>query len=90
LALLAATGVGAKAAAIYSVQNVQFPTDPAFTQLLGINNGSTIGFHGAGDCPGFHINLTKQLRWTNLSTLRSDAQQIRVQRGQLTSPLTLN
>ncbi|MDQ2898679.1 MAG: PEP-CTERM sorting domain-containing protein [Acidobacteriota bacterium] len=58
VALLAATGIEAKAAAIYTVQNVQFTTDPAFTQLLGINKGGTIvGFHGAVTAQGFTLTL---------------------------------
>jgi hypothetical protein len=45
-------------AATFAVQNVQFPTDPTFTQLLGINNGGTIaGFHGAVTAQGFTLTL---------------------------------
>ena len=45
-------------AASYTTQNVQFPTDPAFTQLLGINNAGTIaGFHGATTAQGFTLTL---------------------------------
>lgn len=45
----------------YLVQTVQFPTDPAFTQLLGINNGATIaGFHGATTAQGFTLTLPNQ------------------------------
>jgi hypothetical protein len=42
----------------YTVQNVSFPTDPGFTQLLGINNSGTIaGFHGATTAQGFTLTL---------------------------------
>lgn len=37
MALIVSMGQGIKGAS-YSVQNLQFPTDPTFTQLLGINN----------------------------------------------------
>jgi len=44
--------------ATFVVQNVQFPTDPTFTQLLGINNSGTIaGFHGAVTAQGFTLTL---------------------------------
>jgi hypothetical protein len=37
---------------------VQYPTDPAFTQLLGINNAGTIaGFHGAATAQAFTLTL---------------------------------
>src|ERR1700730_3310934 len=56
LALLVTTG-GVQGAS-FSVQNVQFPTDPTFTQLLGINNAGTIaGFHGAVTANGFTLTL---------------------------------
>ena len=52
----ASTGV-ALAAPSYTVQNVQFLTDPT-TQLLGINNAGTIaGFHGAATAQGFTLTL---------------------------------
>jgi hypothetical protein len=38
----------------FNVQSVQFPGDPGFTQLLGINNsGKIAGFHGAVTAQGF-------------------------------------
>ncbi len=56
-AVLALTGA-AHAAPSYNVQTVQFPGDPAFTQLLGINNAGTIaGFHGAVTAQGFTLTL---------------------------------
>jgi hypothetical protein len=57
LALFAATG-GDVQAASFTVQDIQFPTDPTFTQLLGINNAGTIvGFHGAVTAQGFVLTL---------------------------------
>lgn len=57
LALIVSMGQGIKGAS-YSVQNVQFPTDPTFTQLLGINNAGVIaGFHGAVTAQGFTLTL---------------------------------
>ena len=57
VALIVTTSQGAQAAS-YSVQPVQFPTDPTFTQLLGINNAGTIaGFHGAATAQGFTLTL---------------------------------
>ncbi|MBV9226892.1 MAG: PEP-CTERM sorting domain-containing protein [Acidobacteriaceae bacterium] len=45
-------------AASYNFQTVQYPTDPTFTQLLGINNAGTIaGFHGAAIASGFTLTL---------------------------------
>jgi hypothetical protein len=45
-------------AASFSVQTVQYPTDPTFTQLLGINNSGTIaGLHGATTASGFTLTL---------------------------------
>jgi hypothetical protein len=42
----------------FTVQTVQYPTDPAFTQLLGINNsGKIAGFHGATTASGFTLTL---------------------------------
>ena len=56
MAMLA--GAGAAQAAALTVQDVQFPTDPTFTQLLGINNAGTVaGFHGAAVAQGFTLNL---------------------------------
>lgn len=55
--MFAGTGA-ASAGPSYSVQTVQFPTDLAFTQLLGINNAGTIaGFHGAATAQGFTLTL---------------------------------
>ena len=57
LSVGASTGV-ALAAPSYTVQTVQFPTEPAFTQLLGINDAGTIaGFHGAATAHGFTLTL---------------------------------
>jgi hypothetical protein len=48
----------AVAGPVYAVQTVQYPTDPTFTQLLGINNAGTIaGFHGAMTSQGFTLTL---------------------------------
>lgn len=57
LLLIVSSSMGtALAAPSYTVQNVQFPTDPTFTQLLGINNAGTIaGFHGAVTSQGFTL-----------------------------------
>jgi PEP-CTERM motif-containing protein len=45
-------------AANFNVQTVQYPTDPTFTQLLGINNsGKIAGFHGATTASGFTLTL---------------------------------
>jgi len=45
-------------AASFSVQTVQYPSDPSFTQLLGINNsGKIAGFHGATTASGFTLTL---------------------------------
>lgn len=55
LSLIISSSAGA---ASITVQNVQFPTDPTFTQLLGINNGGIIvGFHGAATAQGFTLTL---------------------------------
>ncbi len=55
LALLTAGGVQG---ASFTVQNVQFPTDLGFTQLLGINNAGVIaGFHGKATAQGFTLTL---------------------------------
>jgi hypothetical protein len=57
LILFASTGT-AVAGPAYMVQTVQNPTDPTFTQLLGINNAGTIaGFHGAVTAQGFTLTL---------------------------------
>src|SRR5271169_652411 len=57
LILFASTGT-AVAGPAYMVQTVQYPTDPTFTQLLGINNAGTIaGFHGALTAQGFTLTL---------------------------------
>ena len=51
-------GAGAAHATSYTVQTVQFPADPGFTQLLGINNTGTIaGYHGATVNQGFTLVL---------------------------------
>ncbi|MDB5481461.1 MAG: hypothetical protein JWO83_2514 [Caulobacteraceae bacterium] len=53
--LIAATS--ATATPSYTVKTVQYPGD-TFTQLLGINNASTIaGFHGASVAQGFVLTL---------------------------------
>ncbi len=59
LALIVGASTGtALAGPAYTVQTVQFPTDPAFTQLLGINNAGTIaGFHGQTIAQGFTLSL---------------------------------
>lgn len=59
LALVLFTSTGtAVAGPTYMVQTVQYPTDPTFTQLLGINNAGTIaGFHGAVTAQGFTLTL---------------------------------
>ena len=57
LAFLAGSAVLLTAGS-FTVQTVQFPTDPTFTQLLGINNSGTIaGFHGAMTAQGFTLKL---------------------------------
>jgi hypothetical protein len=39
------------AAAVYTFEDINFPNDN-FTQLLGVNNATTIaGYHGAGTTP---------------------------------------
>jgi hypothetical protein len=49
-----ASAIATGAQAQYAVQTYQFPTDPAFTQLLGINAGGVIaGYHGALVNQGF-------------------------------------
>jgi hypothetical protein len=57
--LLALAGTSAaQAQAGYTVQQIQFPGDPTFTQLLGINNAGMIaGFHGAVTAQGFTLTL---------------------------------
>ena len=56
--LLLGVAGAAHAAPTYTTQTVQFPTDPTFTQLLGINNAGTIaGFHGATVARGFTLTL---------------------------------
>src|SRR5664279_3196940 len=53
-----ASTITALAGPVYIVQTVQYPTDPAFTQLLGINNAGTIaGFHGATIAQAFTLTL---------------------------------
>jgi hypothetical protein len=50
----------------FTVQTVQFPTDPTFTQLLGINNSGTIaGFHGAVTAQGFTLVLPNNFTTEN-------------------------
>ena len=54
LALFIGAAGTATAAPTYTVQAVQFPTDPTFTQVLGINNvGALAGPHGADVAQGF-------------------------------------
>ncbi len=66
LTVLAALLAGTTRAATYKVQNVQFPTDPGFTQLLGINNAGTIaGFHGAATAQGFTLTLPSSFTGQN-------------------------
>ena len=59
LSVIVSASMGtALATPTYNIQNVQFPTDLAFTQLLGINNAGTIaGFHGAVVTQGFTLTL---------------------------------
>jgi uncharacterized membrane protein len=55
--LFASTGT-VVAGPVYVVQSVQYPGDPTFTQLLGINNAGTVaGFHGAVTAQGFTLVL---------------------------------
>src|SRR5450432_326170 len=50
----------------FSVQTVQYPTDPTFTQLLGINNSGMIaGFHGAATAQGFALTLPNSFTTEN-------------------------
>lgn len=57
LALLTGGAILSTAGA-FSVQTVQDPANPTFTQLLGINNGGTIaGFSGAMTAQGFTLVL---------------------------------
>ena len=66
LAAVAGWAAAAQAAPVYTVQTVQFPTDPTFTQLLGINDQSTIvGYHGATVNKGFTLTLPNTLADTN-------------------------
>ncbi len=61
-----ACGGAAYAVPTYTVQDVQFPTDPTFTQLLGINDQSTIvGYHGATVNKGFTLTLPNTFADTN-------------------------
>lgn len=54
----AALAITPARAAPYSVVSVSYPGDPAFTQLLGINNAGLIaGFHGALVSQGFTLTL---------------------------------
>jgi hypothetical protein len=49
---------GGAMAASFTIQTVQNPNDPTFTELLGINNGGTIaGFFGAVTAKGFTLTL---------------------------------
>jgi hypothetical protein len=58
LTMILFASIGTALAVPYTVQNVQFPTDPTFTQLLGINNTGTIaGFHGAATAQAFTLTL---------------------------------
>jgi hypothetical protein len=53
-------------AADFTVQSVQYPTDPTFTQLLGINNsGEIAGFHGATTASGFTLKLPNSFTTEN-------------------------
>ena len=50
----------------FSIQTVQYPTDPTFTQLLGINNSGVIaGFHGAATAQGFTLTLPNNFTTEN-------------------------
>lgn len=61
-----ALATAAQAAPTYTVQTVQFPTDPTFTQLLGINDQSAIvGYHGATVNKGFTLTLPSTFTDTN-------------------------
>jgi len=65
LVLVASTGT-AVAGPLYVVQTVQYPADPTFTQLLGINNAGTIaGFHGAVTAQGFTLVLSNTFTTQN-------------------------
>ncbi len=65
-ALVVALIGAAQAAPTYTVQTVQFPTDPTFTQLLGINDQDTIvGYHGAAVNKGFTLTLPSGFTDTN-------------------------
>ncbi len=49
---------GGAMAASFTIQTVQDPSDPTFTELLGINNsGSIAGFFGAVTAKGFTLTL---------------------------------
>lgn len=68
-ALIITTVQGVEAAS-FTVQTVQFPTDPTFTQILGINNAGTIaGFHGAATAQGFTTAHWVHRRPTTFSRL---------------------
>lgn len=55
---LFASGAGSLVAGAISIQTVQDPANPSFTQLLGINNSGTIvGFDGAVTAQGFQLTL---------------------------------
>lgn len=67
MALIVSMGQEIQAAS-YTVQNVQFPTDPTFTQLLGVNNAGVIaGFHGATTAQGFTLTLPNAFTSQNFS-----------------------
>jgi hypothetical protein len=70
LSLLAVLSLFLNAAAIqaasYNIQTVQYPGDPGFTQLLGINNsGEIAGFHGATIASGFTLKLPNSFTTEN-------------------------
>ncbi|MBV8912844.1 MAG: PEP-CTERM sorting domain-containing protein [Acetobacteraceae bacterium] len=60
------TTTPSRATPAYNVQTFQFPTDPTFTQLLGINDAQTIvGYHGAQVNKGFTLTLPNTFTDTN-------------------------
>jgi hypothetical protein len=58
LLMVLIVSIGTALAVSYAIQNVQFPTDPTYTQLLGIDNtGTVVGFHGAVTAQAFTLTL---------------------------------
>jgi hypothetical protein len=66
LLVFLAGGAVLSTAGSFTVQTVQYPTDPTFTQLLGINNSGTVaGFHGGVTAQGFTLVLPNSFTTEN-------------------------